>query len=328
MPVEGAGGLALVALSFLALYFLCIALAHAIVAIMNAVANALQGLPGIGGTLAGAVDAIARWISHAAGVLGGGIDKMIGGAWHLLSNYIDHALEQFVEHSSAILHLAQLVGNGIYSVSGLRAFVRATAYAAHAALHLADKLEREYHGIEAKLRAIEHEIGAGIGNDVRTSVDHLLKWEKVARADIKTLEGEIGRDVPIALADVESFLGIKPGIRWLDWAGGIVTAALGLEVFNLLRCNFLKGLFNNRGCGLWSALDDLLGLFADGILFADLCQVPAWINEIFGPIEGFLVGLISDAANAACAQPPASYTFPNAKPAALPPSQSIGTLPG
>lgn len=324
MPVEGAPALALVALSFLVLYVLCIALAHAIVALLQWVANFLRSLPGIGGTVAGWMEGIAKAIAHAAGGLAGGVDKMIGGAWHLLSNYVDKALNQLIEHSAVLLHLAEIVGNGLYAVSGLRAFVRSISYVAHTALHLADKLQREYQGIEAKVRTIEHEIGAGIGNDVRTSVDHLLKWEKVAKGELATLEGELGKAVDVPLTDLEHFLGVKPLTKYLDWAAGIVTAAVGLEAFNLLKCGFLRNLWNNRGCGLWQGLDDILGLLFDAVLFADLCELLPQAVTLFGEFEAPLTELISGAANAACAQIPADWAVPTVSVGPLPPPQTLG----
>lgn len=317
----------LLALDILVVALWCIALALAAAIIMDKLSTILAGVPWVGGKLSDAVKSMAQALTNAAGSLEHGIDSIVGAAWHALSRYIDKLFNQFVTHAAIIAHIAEIVGSHIYSISGLKSFVKSVAYAAHAALKLADKLEKEYHGIEHRVRTIEHELAAGIGNDVRTSVDELVKWEKAARAQIKSLEGEVGQAVPVDLADAERFLGIKPGIRWLDWAAGIVTAALGLEVWNLLKCGVLRNLWNSRGCGLWSALEDLLGLFADAIIFADLCQIGAWVNEIFGPIEGLIVGLISDAANAACAKPPASFATFAVEPGTLPPAQSTGTLP-
>lgn len=295
---------------------------------MDKLSAILGGVPWAGGFLSSAVSRMARAISSAAGSLENGIDSAIGGAWHALARYMEKWLGQLVAHSSVILHMAQLIGSGIYSVSGLRALVHRISHVAHAAYSGVKTLEREYHGIEHRVKAIEREIGAGIGNDVRVSVRALEKWEKAAKAQLKADEKAITQTLPGELTQLEDFIKAIPGTRYLDWAAGIVATALGIGVVNLFKCPTFLGKTLGRGCGLWNALEDILGLLADAVLFADLCQIPTWINEIFGPIEGFLVGLISDAANAACAQPPASFATFSVEPARLPPAQGMGAFPG
>jgi hypothetical protein len=221
-----------------------------------------------------------------------------------------------------------VIGDSLYSVSGLRALVHTASRVAHAALHLARTLEREFVGIEHRVKVIEREIGAGIGNDVRTSVDHLLKWEKAAKAQLKADAQAIGRAVPVDLADAERFLGIKPGIKWLEWATGIVAGVFSLEAINLLRCTFLRNLWNNRGCGLWQGLEDILGLLFDAVLFADLCNMLPELVSLFGDFEAPLVDLIASAADAACAHPPQGWVELSAPPLSLPTVYYTGPVPG
>lgn len=319
--------LPLVALDVLLVVLWVIAIALLIAVIMGYVAGKLRGLPTPLNQIAGPVASLAEGISSACWKAVKTAEAGVGAAWHAMARYLEKALSQFVAHSAIILHLAQLVGSGLYSVSGLRALVHTLSHVAHAAYSGVKTLEREYHGIEHRVKVIERELAGGIGNDVRTAVRDLEKeytgLEKRVipdlRAGIKTAEGEV--------TQLENFIGAIPGTRYLDWAAGIVAAALGTGFLSFFRCPSFLGNILGRGCGFWNALEDILGLLADAILFADLCEVPTWINEIFGPIEGFLVGLISDAANAACAKPPASYAYPAALPAQLPPPQSIGTLP-
>lgn len=317
----------LLALDVVVVALWCIALALAIAIVLDHLSAILAGLPWAGSFLSSQVGKMASAISRAAGNLEGGIDSAIGGAWHALANYLHKALDQFVAHSALIVKLAELVGSGIYAVSGLRGIVRAISHVAHAAYSGVKTLEREYHGIEHRVRTIEREIGAGIGNDVRAEVAGLEKaftgLEKATipklRERTKTAEGKV--------TQLENFIGAIPGTRYLDWAAGIVAAGLGASLFNLFKCPTFLGKTLGRGCGLWNALEDVLGLLADAIIFTDLCQIPVWVNEIFGPIEGFVVGLISDAANAACAQPPSSFVTFSVEPAQLPPANSIGSLP-
>jgi len=318
----------LVALDVLVVALWCLAVALAIALVMDKLSSILAGVPWVGGKLSDAVKSMAKAITNAAGTLEHGIDSAIGAAWHALSRYVDHLFNQFVAHSSLILHLAEVVGKHVYSISGLRAFVKSIAYVAHAALHLANKLERQYHGIEHRVKTIEREIGAGIGADVLPRIKTLEREVTGIeqgvipdlRAGIKTAEGEV--------TQLENFIKAIPGTRYLDWAAGIVTAALGLEVWNLLRCTFLRNLWGNRGCGLWQGLDDLLGLLFDAVLFVDLCNMLPLVEGLFAEFEAPLVDLIASAADAACAHPPAGWTELSAPALSLPAVYYTGPVPG
>lgn len=317
----------LVALDVLVLVLWCIAVALAIALVMTKISDVLAGVPWVGGKLSDAVQSMARKISSAAGALEGGIDHLIGGAWHQLSRYLDHLLRNFVAHSSVFLQLAHIVGRLVHANGALRALVHGVTGVAHGVNAAVRHLEREYHGIEHRVKALERAIGHGIGNDVRTAVKALEReLSGIEKRVIPGLRDGIAT-AEADLSDLERWLGVKIGTKWLDWASALVLAGLGALGLGGLRCNSLLNSLSNRGCGLWNALEDLLGLFADAIIFADLCQLTAWINEVFSPIEGLVVGLISDAANAACAQPPGDFATFAASPGTLPPTQSLGTLP-
>ena len=298
----------LVALDVIVVALWAIATALAIALVMDKLSSILAGVPWVGGRLSDAVQSMARAITNAAGTIEHGIDSLVGGAWHQLSRYLDTLFNQFVSHSALILHIARLVGHGLYSVSGLRALVHTATRVAHAALSLAHTLEREYHGIEHRVKVIERTIGRGIGNDVRTKVNELeaevghieRKVIPGLRQGIQTAEGEV--------TDLERWLGVKAGLSNLDWAKGLVLAALGALGLSGLNCSLLRGLLGRRGCGLWSGLDDILGLLFDAVFLVDLCAIIPELEVLFADVEDPLVDLISSAANAVCAQPPAGWT--------------------
>lgn len=313
----------LVALDLLVVVLWAIATALAIALVMDKLSAILAGVPWVGGKLSDAVKTMARAVANAAGTLEHGIDGIIGAAWHALARYMDKMFSQFVAHSALLLHIAKLVGNGVYSISGLRALVHRVSHVAHAAYAGVKTLEREYHGIEHRVRVIEREIGAGIGNDVRAHVKALERWEHGVqtrvipdlRAGIKTAEGEV--------TQLENFIKAIPGTRYLDWAAGIVTAALGLGIVNLFRCPTFLGKTLGRGCGLWDGLESLFGLFLDAVLLADLCQVIPAAEALFADVEAPLAALISDAANAVCARPPAGWGPLSTPNLYLPPAPSL-----
>ena len=316
----------LVALDVLVLCLWCIAAALAIAVVMKAVGNAVKGIPGVGGALAGAMGAVAQWITSAAGKLEHGIDHLIGAAWHQLARYTDKLWSEIVAHSTVLVNLAQLVGNLVHSVHGLKALVRALEHAGHGVTAAVKTLEREYHGIEHRVRAIEREIAAGIGNDIRIRIKALERWEEAAKAQLAADAKAIAQTIPAELTQLENFIKAIPGTSYLDWAAGIVTAALGLEIFNLFRCPSLLNSAKNRGCGLWHGLEDLLSLFIDGLILVDLCQIIPEAVTLFGEFEAPLTELISGAANAACARKPNGWVMPMVAAGPLPPPQSLGPL--
>jgi hypothetical protein len=236
--------------------------------------------------------------------------------------------QQFEAHSALILRLAHLVGHGIASIPGLRSLVHAASRTAHAALHLAHVLEREYKGIEHRVKTIERELGAGIGNDVRTRVTELehefghLERKVIPglRQGIQAAEGEV--------TDLERWLGVKAGLSNLDWAKGLVLAALGALGLSGFTCSLFQSLFGKRGCGLWSGLDDLLGLFLDAVLFVDLCALLPELESLFAAFEAPLVEVIATAADAACAQPASGWVELAAPPLVLPQVYYAGPVPG
>lgn len=298
----------LLGLDILVVVLWAIATALAIALVMDKLSTILAGVPWVGGKLSDAVKSMAKAITNAAGTLEHGIDSIVGAAWHALSRYIDKLFNQFVAHSALILHLAQLVGNGIYSASGLRALVHTAVRVAHAAQAGVKTLEREYHGIEHRVKTIEREIGAGIGDDVRAQVKALehevTGIEKRVipglRQGIQAAEGEV--------TDLERWLGVQAGLSNLDWAKGLVVAALAALGLGGLSCSSLFNLLGKRGCGLWNGLEDLFGLFLDAIIFTDLCGFLPEAEALFAELEAPLVDLVSSAADAACAHPPAGWT--------------------
>lgn len=320
--------LPLVALDVLVVALWCIAVALAIALVMDKLSSILAGVPWVGGKLSDAVRSMAKAITNAAGTIEGGIDHLIGGAWHALSRYMDHLWSQFAAHSAVFLHIARIVGHLVHANAGIRALVHSVTGIAHGVSHAVKRLEREYHGIEHRVKTIEREIGRGIGHDVRIRVKALEREltgieQRVIpglRQGIKAAEGEV--------TDLERWLGVKAGLSNLDWAKALVLTALGALGLSGLRCSTLGNLFGKRGCGLWQGLDDLLGLLFDAVFLVDLCLMLPELEALFAEFEGPLVSLISTAADAACAHPPAGWVELAAPSLSLPAVYYTGPVPG
>lgn len=263
----------LVALDVLVVVLWAIALALGIALVMDKLSAILAGVPWVGGKLSDAVKSMARAIANAAGTLEGGIDHLIGAAWHALSRYLDKLFSEFVAHSSVILHMAEVVGSHIYSVSGLRSFVKSLAYVAHAALKLADALEKKYHGIEHRVRTLEREIARGIGNDVRIHVRALEnKFGRLTHRTIPNLRKRI-QAAEGEVTQLQDFIKATPGTRYLDWVKGLALAGLAALGLGGLNCDSNPFKNNSNACGLWNDLADLLGLATIAIEAADFEQL-------------------------------------------------------
>lgn len=272
----------LVALDVLVVALWCLAVALAIALVMDKLSGILAGVPWVGGKLSDAVKGMAKAISNAAGTLLGGIDHLVGAAWHALARYMDKLFGQIAAQSSVLLHMARIVGHLVYTHSGISAAVRAATRLAHAALKRTHVLEREYHGIEHRVRRIERELAGGIGDDVRAELKALERElqgiEKRVipglRQGIQAAEGEV--------SDLERWLGVKAGLSTKDWATALVLTALGALGLGGLRCDSLGNVLGKRGCGLWSDLDELLGLAAlavGALNFEELVRTAQGLTE-------------------------------------------------
>ena len=239
---------------------LAIALGICIGGILDSLAPYIAKIPFVGGSIANVVTGMANAIRRAANAILSPISDAVGGTFHQAARLVDWTYGEFSRHSKLILEAATgmlLINAALHEI---RKLVHQAVSVADGFLPRVKTLEKEWHGIEHRVRVIEREIGAGIGHDIRIHVKALEKWEKAAKAQLKANEKAITQTLPGEISDLESFLGIKPLTKYLDWAAGIVTAAIGLDVFNLLRCPGLTNLAKKYRCGLWNALGNLLPL--------------------------------------------------------------------
>lgn len=316
-----------VGVSVLLVVLWTIAAALAIALIMDKLSSILNGVPWIGGKLSDAVKSMSQAITNACGTLMAGAESLVGAGLHLIARYLDRWLSEFVAHAGVIAHLARIVGDAIYSVSGLRALVHGLERAFHGIEQGVRDLTREFHGIEAQVRKIERELAQGIGNDLRTRFDALYKeWESFKTGELRALEGDVAA-IPGDIANAEDW--VSKNFVTLSKAGLVaaVTAALGFMGLGGLSCNNFKNLLSKYACGLGSLLDGLLGLMIAGIALEAVCDFLPLIEEAFGAVVGPITHMLTEVPLGSCEQEPASWSQLHVAAGPLPPAQSLGSFP-
>lgn len=318
----------LVALDVLVLVLWTIAAALAIALIMREIGNILAVIPVVGGYLARAAGAIGNAVSTAVGFIERGIDHLIGAAWHLLARYMDELWHQIETQSGLMAQFGQIIGNELYKVTGLRSLVHRLEQAWHGIEHGVKTLTREFNGIEHRVKTLERQLVKGIGHDLRIQVAGLenevthLERRVIpdVRRGIRTAEGEV--------TQLEQFIKALPGVRYGEWAAGIVAAGLGAELLNLFKCPTFLNKTLGRGCGLWNALEDILGLFGGLFLFTAFCDFLPTLEQAAGVVLAPVISLVSTFADGACSHPPSSFAWFNVTVPPTPPTgQSLGTTP-
>lgn len=245
---------------------LLVALGLAILAtlLVKALFSWMQGtvswLPGVGGVTAAILRKIEATLTGALGTAEAGIDKLMGAAFHILSKQWDWLWSEIKSHAKLLGMISPLLAAAIYAIE----HIRGIAHGAHGAIiHLRARvksLDKEYKGIEHRVRQLEKEFGKGIGHDLRTKVagleDDLTKLEGKVIPGLRTAVGTAETDAQRALREVGS-IPFPAGAK--TWAEAIAVAlpALGLE---WLRCNSNPFNGNKAACNLWGDLAGLLGL--------------------------------------------------------------------
>lgn len=250
----------LVALDAILTALLALALALLIVAILRSLSKILGGIPGVGGWIAGKVDAMAQAITNALGAAFHGLDKLIGAAWHAMARYADqlwHQLE-FTAHTLAVF--GQILGNQLYSVTGLRSLVHRLEKVWHGIEHGVRDLTKAEHKLAHKVHVLEQEISKGIGEDVLPRV-------KTLEREITHVENKVIPDIRAGINTAETDISelakyIADNFVTDAQLATEATAAAILAVAGLswLRCNSNPFMNNRNACGLWGDLANLLAL--------------------------------------------------------------------
>ena len=258
--------LALADLVFYALIFFTIALAFTTrkitAAILGPLITFVNHLPWIGSAIAGLLTRAEQAVAHACGTIEDGCDSLIGSSWHVLSRQMDRLWHVIVGTPTALLQLARIVGGHVYSVSGLRALVHFLTRLEHTTAARIRPLVRRLDHLLHRVKALEHDISKGIGEDVLPrirSLDrelHKLRTGVIPRVEAEAAAAE--RDVT-ALGEYVRAHYLANTQDEIAAAVAVGLAALGLGG---LRCNSNPFKDNPNACGLWGDLSALLGLAA------------------------------------------------------------------
>ena len=296
---------------------------YIVIGIFKLLEAALGSVPILGPFLNSAARSVAQELTNLLGTFERGIDKAIGASWHLLAESADWVWRETKHQAEAILQASTLV---------------AALAAAYQLIHrelrdLTKGLGDLPHNIGARLRALEH----GIEADAKSisGLQHIVN--KDVLPEIRSLDRELTQVETQTIPAIRSIANTAendvtalrkwvtlnfPAIGTEAFAGAvaIALAALGLSG---LRCSSLLNSLRNRGCGLWQGLEDLLGLFIDTLILADLCAILPETVAFFGVVEAPLTGLISQAANAVCSVSNPNWTTVNVAPGPQPTAQAF-----
>lgn len=255
---------ALVDILFLALVLFTLALAFTAKkisqALLGGIVSFLEAIPVIGHDLAGPFRAVEQAVTSACGTIVSKCEALVGASFHVFARFTDWLWRDMVGQATALLHVAKLIGDHVYSISGLRSLVHRLEKAWHGIEHGVKTLTKEYHGLEHRVRRLERDLAGGIGNDIRLEVGKLDR--ELHRVTTKTIP-RIEHEAQAAEADVTA-LGKYIADHYVSNATTDIEAAVavGLAALGLggLRCNSNPWKDNPNACGLWGDLADLLGL--------------------------------------------------------------------
>lgn len=321
MPV-----VALPELIFYALMFFVLAFAFAskkmTQAILGPLASWISHLPWIGTEIAGLIKTAEQAISNACGSLENGVDQLMGAAWHSTARLMDWTWRELRSHATAIAAIATPFGTILSVIHGVRSLVHRLNAVAHVGASGVKRLEREWHGIERRVKTLEHEVAKGIGADVLPRIRSLdRELHNVESRTIPALE----QAVSAAENDVTQ-LGQWVRAHLLSNTTDAIAAAVavGLAALGLggLRCNSLANSLKNRGCGFWSGLEDLLGLLGDVLLVSSLCELIPQLEAIYSLVAAPFVAAMNDAAELVC------HASANASPPLRSPQTYLPANPG
>lgn len=305
-----------------------VAIALAISVILGYVAGVLHGLPYPINHLAGPVNGLAKGISNVAYGAIKTSEKVVGASFHLLAQFWDKLWNEVKSHAVAIAEAATLIGLLVNAYHALKALVHHLQHAGTAVGAGIKTLEREYHGIEHRVKTLERAVGGGIGADVLPRIKTLER--EVAHVEGKVIPAVEGAET--ALQHDVTALGEYIRSNFLSSATDAVTAAVAVALGALglggLRCNNFKSLLGKYACGLGSLLDDLLGIMIAGLALESVCEFLPLLENAFGLVIGPMVNLLNDVPLGACEKQPASWVNPSVTVGPTPPAQTLGTFGG
>ena len=260
----------------------------------------LGRVPVLGGWLSSGARAVAQELSNIFGHLEAGIDKAIGWSWHLLAESANLLWHGIRNASKAILQASLLIEALSHAHALLRREIR----------DITKGLNDLPHNIGRRLRSLENGIEGA--NTHIGSILHTLSHTVMPR--LRAAERELGRldDVVIPnirgiaqgaeadIAKLRKWIATNiPAAGTIAFAGAVAWALAQLGLGGL-RCSSLTNSLGRRGCGLWSGLEDLLGLFVDALLLTNICTLLPLFETLVSDVADPLVVGLTDVGAGLC----------------------------
>lgn len=277
---------ALPELVWFALLLLCFALVYVsrrfVHALFQPLIAAAGHVPGLGGVISGALNAIDQSISSALGSVEQGIDELMGASWHATARLTDELWNLLKRHAAAIAIVSPLIGSIVQAIKVLIRHAGHLLNSAQAFGHRITALEHVVHHLTHEVDHVEKELGRGIEGNLHKRLAALEREfrgiDDVTIPGLRSLVNEAETAASTALADVKSIPFPASAKTWAE-AVAVALPALGLE---WLRCNSNPMNGNRDACGLWSVLSRLLGLAAFLTVAFDFKEFVAASDEVAG----------------------------------------------
>jgi hypothetical protein len=251
---------------------LALGLALIATVLILAIFNSLSGLPVIGGKLVQLGHKVAQTIASACGAIASGVTAAVGVSLHAIGARLNATWRMMGEATAVLAHVARVVADHVYSLTGLRALVHRVTRIAHLTSATVRVVERRVHGIEHGLKTFERDISKGIGEDVLPRLRHeekeLTKLRHKVIPRLRAIAEGAEADAQAALGKIGA-IPFPTGVK--TWAEAI---AAGLTALGLgwLRCDANPFHRNPAACGLWGDLADILALVVATELALDFEQ--------------------------------------------------------
>lgn len=243
-------------------------------ALFGGIESLVGNVPFVGGAVSSATHSAEQAISNALGTAEGYFDKHIAAQFHRLARLADHFWHELVMLATATVAIAKMLSGyaALTDILRLERQLRRMVHAAEAqastairhALSHAEAFTRTIaHGVYPRLRALEHEVSRTIPREIKAT---------------RELAKEAERDAARAWKLVRT----KPWEIGATAFAGAVAIALDALGATGIRCAGFRNLFNKRGCGLWSDLDELLGLAlltVGAVSFEELVRAAQGLTE-------------------------------------------------
>jgi hypothetical protein len=269
-------------------------------AMFGAVIDAVNAahIPYLGGYIHDGLVAMEQAVDHAMGSLVSGIDSLMGASWHRFSQLNHWLWTEFKQHTLLGWITAQLVSELTHGFHALRNLTHANTHAhAHDAARI-KRLEREYHGIEAKVKTLERDYAKGIGADVLPRIKTLEREAAhIQDAEIPAIRAA-DADAASAISNLYDWIKGKASIIGVGTFALAVTAVLDSLGLGNLRCPAFLRVLGRPNCGLGKGLESLLGWFVDLFIITDLCEVIPLLETAYEDVAAPAVGLLTEAIDA------------------------------